>query len=170
MEYFRGEVNYTLAGYVCKILGGFFTKKPTEFLKYMLEEEVTHLLLNHCESRSVGELITKILTHESTTCLEQRTAFFKLMLNRLSESAEIYVMSNLSTYVVEVIEKVAANLKGTNRIGEFNDAFFSLEVVTLVIKNVMSSEENVSIYNAPILFTYHTATPSDLPFTLPSSS
>ena len=73
------------------------------------------------------------------------------------------MMSNLSTYVVEVIEKVAANLKGTNKVSEFNDAFFSLEVVTLVIKNVMSSEENVSIYNAPILFTYLT----NVPFVLP---
>jgi len=72
-------------------------------------------------------------------------------------------MSNLSSYVCEVIEKVAANLKGNNRIAEFNDTFFSLDVITQVIKNVMSPEENVSIYNAPILFTYLTSVPFILP-------
>jgi len=30
MSYFDGEVNYTLAGYVSKILTTFFTKKPTD--------------------------------------------------------------------------------------------------------------------------------------------
>lgn len=30
MSYFDGEVNYTLAGYVSKILGVFFNKKPAE--------------------------------------------------------------------------------------------------------------------------------------------
>ena len=35
-----------------------------------------------------------------------------------------------------------------------------------VIKNVMSDEENVSIYNAPILFTYLT----NVPFVLPEDT
>jgi hypothetical protein len=30
MAYFDGEINYTLAGYVSKILSLFFTKKPAE--------------------------------------------------------------------------------------------------------------------------------------------
>jgi len=30
MSYFDGEVNYTLAGYVCKILTTIFNKKPVE--------------------------------------------------------------------------------------------------------------------------------------------
>jgi hypothetical protein len=30
MAYFDGEVNYTLAGYVSKILSLFFTKKPSD--------------------------------------------------------------------------------------------------------------------------------------------
>jgi hypothetical protein len=72
-------------------------------------------------------------------------------------------MSNLSAYVSEIIEKVAANLKGNNKITEFNDVFFSLEAITQVIKNVISEEENVSIYNAPILFTYLTSVPFVLP-------
>ena len=36
-------------------------------------------------------------------------------------------------------------------------------MITQVIKNVISPEEKVSIYNAPILFTYLT----NVPFTLP---
>lgn len=72
-------------------------------------------------------------------------------------------MSNLSAYVSEIIEKVAANLKGNNKITEFNEVFFSLEAITQVIRNVISEEENVSIYNAPILFTYLTSVPFVLP-------
>jgi hypothetical protein len=72
-------------------------------------------------------------------------------------------MSNLSAYACEVIEKIAANLKSNNKILEFNNTFFSLEIITDVIKNVMSDIENVSIYNAPILFTYLT----NVPFVLP---
>jgi hypothetical protein len=72
-------------------------------------------------------------------------------------------MSNLSAYVCEIIEKIAANLKGNNKIVEFNNVFFSLDVVTQVIRNVMSEDENVSVYNAPILFTYLT----NVPFVLP---
>jgi hypothetical protein len=39
-------------------------------------------------------------------------------------------MSNLSAYVVDVIETAAANLKGQNRVVEFADIFFSIETVT----------------------------------------
>jgi hypothetical protein len=35
-------------------------------------------------------------------------------------------MSNLSAYACEVIEKVAANLKGNNKVAEFSTTFFSL--------------------------------------------
>jgi len=36
-----------------------------------------HQILNHAESRSVGELIVKILTHESVHSLELRQNFYK---------------------------------------------------------------------------------------------
>ena len=69
-SYFETEVNYTLAGYVCKILGVFLGKKPVDTLKYLLQPSCCEKMLNHAESRSVGELINKILTHESTQFLE----------------------------------------------------------------------------------------------------
>ena len=84
MSYFRGEINYTLAGYVCKILTAFFNKKPAEFMTYILKEENSRAVLDHCESRSAGELIIKVLTHESTLSLAERTAFFKMVLDLLS--------------------------------------------------------------------------------------
>jgi hypothetical protein len=37
--YFDGEVNYTLAGYVSKVFGAFFTKKPQAVMKFLLEPE-----------------------------------------------------------------------------------------------------------------------------------
>jgi hypothetical protein len=40
--------------------------------------------------------------------------------------------------VSEIIEKAATNLKGNNKINEFNEVFFSLDVITQVIKNVIS--------------------------------
>jgi archaellum biogenesis protein FlaJ (TadC family) len=50
-------------------------------------------VLNHAESRSVGELIVKILVNETTICLDQRKTFYKSILNKLSSSSEIYVLS-----------------------------------------------------------------------------
>lgn len=43
-------------------------------------------MLRHAESRSVGELIVKILVNETTICLDQRKAFFKAILGKLSSS------------------------------------------------------------------------------------
>jgi hypothetical protein len=54
------------------VLAHLLAKKPSEMLKYLLEEKTMHKLINHAESRSVGELIVKILTHESTIMLEKR--------------------------------------------------------------------------------------------------
>ena len=53
-SYFDGEVNYTLAGYVSKILLSFFAKKPIQTMKYVLEPANFEKALNHVESRSVG--------------------------------------------------------------------------------------------------------------------
>jgi hypothetical protein len=72
-------------------------------------------------------------------------------------------MSNISAYICEIIEKIATNLKGNNKINEFNTVFFSLDVIQQVIRNVMSGDENISVYNAPILFTYLTNVPFILP-------
>lgn len=38
------------------------------------------------------------------------------MLKKISEYSEIHVMSNVSTYVSEIIEKIATNLKSPNKI------------------------------------------------------
>ncbi|MEI2703357.1 MAG: hypothetical protein V9E83_13280 [Baekduia sp.] len=72
-------------------------------------------------------------------------------------------MSNISAYACEVIEKVAANLKSNNKIPEFSAAYLSLVTVTTLINSVMSPEESVSVYNAPVLFTYLATVPFILP-------
>ena len=41
-------------------------------MKYILESEKFDCILNHIESRSVGEFIMKIMTHESTDYLAER--------------------------------------------------------------------------------------------------
>lgn len=69
----------------------------------------------------------------------------------------------MSSYIVEIIEKIAANLKSNTKITELNTTFFSLDIITQVIKNVMSDEECVAVYNAPILLSYLT----NVPFVLP---
>jgi len=43
-----------------------------QLLKYVLESNTMHKIINHAESRSVGEFIVKALTHESTIMLEER--------------------------------------------------------------------------------------------------
>lgn len=72
-------------------------------------------------------------------------------------------MSNISSYMSEIIEKISANLKSNNKVVAFATIFFSVDIVTSIIKNIMSEDENVCIYNAPILFTYLT----NVPFVLP---
>lgn len=32
-------------------------------MKYVLEEKMMHKIINHAESRSVGEMIVRVLTH-----------------------------------------------------------------------------------------------------------
>ena len=39
-------------------------------MKYLFEGDTVDKVLNHAESRSVGEFIVKVLTHESTLMLE----------------------------------------------------------------------------------------------------
>jgi hypothetical protein len=73
------------------------------------------------------------------------------------------IMSNISAYVVEIIEKAAGNLKSLTKISEFADLFFSLEVVTQIIKNVMSEHENVSVYSSPVLLAFLTSVPVIVP-------
>lgn len=68
--YFEREVNYTLAGYVSKVFSSFFTKKPQAVSKFLLEPEKFKAILNHIESRSVGDLVVKLLTYESTEFIE----------------------------------------------------------------------------------------------------
>jgi hypothetical protein len=41
MTYFDGEVNYTLAGYVSKILSLFFTKKPADVIELLFSSSDT---------------------------------------------------------------------------------------------------------------------------------
>jgi hypothetical protein len=62
-SYFKGEINYTLAGYVSKVFSTFFTKKPLMVMKFLLDPQKFKELLNHIESRSVGELVSKLLTY-----------------------------------------------------------------------------------------------------------
>lgn len=92
-NYFKGEVNYTLAGYVCKVFGVFFSKKPVPVMKFLLDSERFKLLLNHIESRSVGELVVKLLTQESSELTEQRKVAFEQMLERMSQNSEVFVIN-----------------------------------------------------------------------------
>lgn len=90
-SYFSGEINYTLAGYISKILISFFNKKPLQVLKYVLDAHNFDHLLNHVESRSVGEFITKVMTYESLECLPEREQALRKILAKLSLNDEIYV-------------------------------------------------------------------------------
>ncbi len=48
-------------------------------------------ILNHAESRSVGDFIVKILIVESTLCIEKRSELFKELLVRLSKGDDVHV-------------------------------------------------------------------------------
>lgn len=162
-SYYEGEVNYTLAGYVSKVFSAFLTKKPTIVLKFLLNDFDS--VLKHVESRSVSDLIVRIITYESTECLEERRVAFESLLEKASKPEETYVMSNLSAAICEIIEKVSTALKGNGNeyANELSALYFKPEIITKVITNVMSDEENVSVYNAPILSSYLINVPLVLP-------
>lgn len=90
-SYFEGEVNYTLAGYVSKILIAFFGKKPLQTMKYVLEPANFDKILSHIESRSVGEFIMKIMTQESTELIPEREEALNKILAKLTKNEEVYV-------------------------------------------------------------------------------
>lgn len=48
-------------------------------------------MLNHAESRSVGDLLVKIVANDSTLFLEERGAMFGSMLRRMSAPSEVPV-------------------------------------------------------------------------------
>lgn len=87
------------------------------------------------------------------------------MLEKSSQKEEVYTVSNLSASICEIIEKVAGALKGNSNesASELSSIYFKPEIITKVITNVMSDEENTSVYNAPILLTYLTNVPLILP-------
>lgn len=110
-------------------------------MKFLLDSDRFKELLKHIESRSVGELVVKLLTHESLELLEQRKVAFEQMLEKMSKNDEIFVISNLSTPICETIEKVAASVKTANENSiELSHIFFTPAIITQIISNVMSDE------------------------------
>lgn len=73
-------------------------------------------MVKHIESRSVGEFLLKVLTHESGKLAKERTSFFKSLLNKLAENNEVAVLSNFSSFVSETIEKASQNAKSPSAI------------------------------------------------------
>ncbi len=82
---------------------------------------------------------------------------------KLGEDAEVFVLSNLSACVCETIEKCITQLKSANPIKEFSIMFFNPTEIACIINNVISEIENVSVYNAPILYIYLTNVPLNAP-------
>lgn len=132
-------------------------------MEFLFEGNRIERMVRHIESRSVGEFLMKVLTFESGKWAAERAGFFSRLLQMLAGNGSVYVLSNFSAFVSETIEKAATNAKSTSPVPEFTTIFFTPEVVTIVIRNVMSEHENVCVYNAPILLTYLT----NVPFTLP---
>lgn len=54
-------------------------------------------------------------------------------------------------------------MKSNCKLEELSCSFLGMKTVTKLIDNAISPEESVSVYNAPILFTYLT----NVPFVLP---
>lgn len=105
LKYYEGPVNYTLAGYNCKVLSLLFTKKPaqvffylTQFLTFLFKasKNYVELICNHIESKSVGDLLTKILVWESVDFVEERKTIYDHLINLMSQLKDAHVISNLS--------------------------------------------------------------------------
>lgn len=68
-SYLEGELNYVLAGYFSRILSVLFTKKSVSLTNYFFSNPKNTMILNHADSRSIAEIIVKLLTIDSASYL-----------------------------------------------------------------------------------------------------
>lgn len=53
-------------------------------MEFLFTNKNVYKLIAHIESRSVGEFLLKVLTHESSKFASQRAALFTFLINKLS--------------------------------------------------------------------------------------
>lgn len=63
---------------------------------FLLEANNFTSILQHIESRSVGELVVKLITFESMENKEVKQAAFEKMIEKISKPEEVYILSNLA--------------------------------------------------------------------------
>lgn len=67
----------------------------------------------------------------------------------------IQIISNIATPICQIIEKFVGSIKNSHEcVTQLYQVFITPAIITQIISNVMSDEQNVSVYNAPILQTY----------------
>lgn len=59
-KYFEGPPNYTISGYVVRILMNLFPANPSRVLEHILRSQ-PEKMLNFVESQSIAELITRVI-------------------------------------------------------------------------------------------------------------
>ncbi len=99
---------------------------------------------NHIESKSVGDLILKVLIYESVEFVKERQVFYDYLIRLMSELKDSHVISNLAYTIHEIIEKTSVYIKSKvnitnnqNIIQAFMRVFYRTEEVHKIINNTI---------------------------------
>lgn len=69
------------------------------------------IVCSQVESKSVGDLITKILIWENAGFVEERKQLYNHLIDLMSQVKESHVISNLAYTLSEIIEKSSTYIK-----------------------------------------------------------
>lgn len=82
------------------------------------EKNYVEIICNHIESKSVGDLVTKMLVWENADFIEERKTLYDHLIHLMSTVKEshvnlllIQVISNLAYTISEIIEKSSTYIK-----------------------------------------------------------
>lgn len=140
-----------MAGYFSRIVTALFTKKSTSITNYFFSEPKNRKILDHADSRSIAEIVIKFLTIDSMSFLTERQELIEDILTRLSKNTNVNLMGNLSLILCEVIDKYSSTIKSVQGCKEMLNYVYGAKFCRMLIGNITSDDEQVSIYNTPVL-------------------
>lgn len=142
-SYLDEELNYVLAGYFSRVITSLFNKKMTSLTNYFFQEKRYLKLLKHIASRSIAELVSKILTLDTCSFLEEREELLSELLKLLSQpwGDDINSPVNVSYILCDVIEKSGSGVKTNQGAKELLSYIYTPKFCEGLLNNVVSEVE-----------------------------
>lgn len=129
-----------------------------QLTNYFFSDAKNRKILDHADSRSIAEVVIKFLTIDSMSFLVERQELIEDILQRLSRNTNVNVrlrlmqlMGNLSMILCEVIDKYSSTIKTVQGCKEMLTYVYGTKFCRELVNNIISDDEQVSIYNTPVL-------------------